>query len=213
MIYCSKKGIIMNEFKALRRPALVVGVLFLSAAAYAQALDPNAPPPPAAPGLDRPMRPMPPMPPLPGERIEAELAYLKTALKLSQAQTAGWERVADVLRAQARRRDDEIRARRAAYEKNRKNTINAVDSSLIDGLEYIQREKSAESDDLVKLLAVLKPFYAMLTNQQRAIADQTICPGPGGPHAFGALGMGLPVYFKGPIGPPPFEGDCQPGPG
>jgi hypothetical protein len=92
----------MNSFKALVRPALIAGALFLSAAACAQAL-----PPPAAPAADLTL---PPVPPLPGERIDAELAYTKTALKLTDGQMPAWERVADVLRAQATRRDDEIRS-------------------------------------------------------------------------------------------------------
>jgi hypothetical protein len=199
----------MNNFKALVRPALVVGALFLSAASYAQALEPKVPPPPVAPTADLSL---PPMPPLPGESIDAELAYIKTALRLTAAQIPAWERVADVLRAQAARRDDEIRARRAAYEKNGKNTKNAIYGNLIDGLERLQRENSAESDDLAKLLAVLKPFYATLTDQQKITADETIRPGPDGLLAFGAPGMVLPVFFHGPRGPQPFGGHCRPGP-
>jgi hypothetical protein len=103
-------------------------------------------------------------------------------------------------------------ARRAAYQNYGKNTNNVVNNNLIDGLENIQRNKSAESDDLVKLLAVLKPFYATLTNQQKTLADEIVRPGPGGLHAFGAPGMGMPVFFHGPMGPPPFGGECRPGP-
>jgi len=210
----------MNDFKPLLRPALVAGALLLSAAAYAQALEPKAPPASAAPGADLPPQPMPPqpmpplpMPPLPGERIEAELAYMKTALKVTDAQAPGWERVADVLRAQAKRRDDEIRSRQSAQEKNGNSAQIVVKSDLIDRLEHLQQVKTAENDDLAKLLTVLKPFYATLNDQQKTIADEIVRPGPGGLHAFGAPGMGMPVFFHGPMGPPPLGRDCRAGAG
>ncbi|HTJ65765.1 MAG TPA: Spy/CpxP family protein refolding chaperone [Alphaproteobacteria bacterium] len=195
----------MNEFKTLLRPASVAGALLLSAAAYAQALEPKAPPPPTAAESDRPL------PPLPGERIEAELAYMKTALKPTDAQLPAWERVADVFRATAKRHDTEIRLRQFAQEKNGNSAQIVVKNNLIDRLEYLQQIKTAENDDLAKLLTALKPFYATLTDQQKTIADEIVRPGPGGLHAFGAPGMGMPVFFHGPMGPPPLGRDCRPG--
>jgi Spy/CpxP family protein refolding chaperone len=194
----------MNEFKPLLRPALVAGALLLSAAAYAQALEKTPPSP--APRFD--MKP----PPLPGERIEAELAYMNTALTLNDAQLPAWERVADVFRATAKRRDAEIRLRQSAQEKNGNSAQIVVKSDLIDRLEHLQQIETAENDDLAKLLTVLKPFYATLTDQQKTIADEIVRPGPGGLHAFGAAGMGMPVFFHGPMGPPPLGRDCRPGP-
>jgi hypothetical protein len=68
----------MDDFVLLWRPLLIAGALFLSVAAYAQALQVGVQPP-AAP--DRPW-----LPPMPGGQIEAELAYLKAALALTPAQ-------------------------------------------------------------------------------------------------------------------------------
>ena len=62
-----------------------------------------------------------------------------------------------------------------------------------------------------ELLAALKPLYATLTDQQKIIADEIIRPGPGGPHAFGAPGLGMQMIDHEPMGPPPFERDCKAG--
>jgi LTXXQ motif family protein len=186
----------------LWRPVLIAGTLFLSVAAYAQALQAGALQPAAPDG---------PLPPPLGEHIEAELAYLKTALALTPTQAPLWNRLADVLRMQARGRDALIHFRQSAQENDGKNVQIVVKRSLIDGIDAFQREISADSDDLAKLLAVLKPLYATLTDQQKIIADEIVRPGPGGPHAFGPLGMDMPMIDHGPMMPPPFGPDCKPG--
>jgi hypothetical protein len=195
----------VDDFVPLLRPVLIAGALFLSVAAYAQALVAGAQPPAA------PDRPSPQLPPLPGERVEAELAYLKTALAPTAAQITLWDRLADAIWANAKRSDAMIHFRQSAQENDGKNVQTAVNRSLIDGLDGFQREMAAESDDLAKLLAALKPLYATLTDQQKIIADEIIRPGPGGPHAFGAPGLGMQMIDHEPMGPPPFERDCKAG--
>src|SRR5215831_17005918 len=96
----------------LALPALVLtGLIGLSAASpfvYAQATAP------AVQGQAAPDRAAQRQRPLPGERIDARLAYLKTALKITPAQEPQWNALADVLRRQARDRDADIQQRRAA---------------------------------------------------------------------------------------------------
>ncbi len=194
----------MDDFVMISRPLLIACALFLSVAAYAQALQAGALP--AAPE-----RPLPPPLPLPGEHIEAELAYLKTALAPTPAQAPSWDRVADVLRAQANRREATIHFRQSAQENDGKNVHIVVNCNLIDGIGEFHRKTSADSDDLAKLLAALKPLYATLTDQQKIIADEIVRPGPGGPHEFGPPGMEMPMIDHGPMMPPPFGWDCKPG--
>ena len=50
---------------------------------------------------------------LPSERVEARLAYLKTALKITDAQQPQWDAFADTLRKQARAADERMKAHRA----------------------------------------------------------------------------------------------------
>jgi hypothetical protein len=192
----------MSEFIPILRPILIAGALFLSVAAYAEAFQAAVQPPPPP---DR----LPPLPPLPGERIEADIAYLKTALAPTPAQAPLWDRFADALRARAKRQDALSHFRQSAQENDGKNVQSVVKPTLIDGFESVQRQISNESDDLAALLAALKPLYATLTDQQKIIADEIIRPGPGGPPEFGPPGMGMRMIDHGPMRPPPFGRDCE----
>jgi hypothetical protein len=109
-------------------------------------------------------------------------------------------------------RDATNHFRQSAQENDGKNVQIAVNRNLIDRIGEVRREISADCDDLAKLFAVLKPLHATLTDQQKIIADETVRPGPGGPPAFGPLGMGMPMIDHGPMTPPPpFGQDCKPG--
>lgn len=162
------------RMSALRYGAAIAGVL-LPITAWAAPADP--PPGP---------------PPLPGARIEADLAFLKTALKITDNQLAGWQPVADALRAQAKRRDAEVAAHRAATENPGPDGHRAPEN-LLDSLAEHQRLSAAEADDLAKLLTAVKPLYASLSADQKEVADELL---PAGPPPHGP--MGCP-----PMAPPP----------
>jgi len=154
-----------------------VGV-FVVGFAYGYEADPDGVPPAEQPKAERAVhaRDLPP-PPLPGAMIEAHLAFLKTALKVTDAQAAAWNAVADVLREQARRHDAEIAARRKARE------TAAEPPDLPTILQDRQKMAVEESDDLSKLLAALKPFYGLLTAEQKEAADHLFPSGhPGMGH-------------------------------
>src|SRR5690242_11013570 len=55
---------------------------------------------------------------LPSEMIEPRLAFLKTALKITDAQAKQWSAFADVMRKQAKDRDARITAMRAYKDAN-----------------------------------------------------------------------------------------------
>src|SRR5512146_1442378 len=50
---------------------------------------------------------------LPGERVEARLAFIKTALKITDAQQPQWNAFADVMRKNAKQADERIKQWRA----------------------------------------------------------------------------------------------------
>src|SRR3954467_14413437 len=56
---------------------------------------------------------------LPSQRVEARLAYARTALKITDAQQPQWENFANVLRKQARERDQRMQQFRAKWEASR----------------------------------------------------------------------------------------------
>ena len=117
----------------------------------------------------------PTQPPLPGAMIEAHLAFIKTALKLTDAQLPIWNGVADALREQAKRRDAQITARHSGM----------PPADLPAALQDRQRLAVEEAEDLSKLLIALKPFYAMLSTEQKETADHLFPPGPPGPRIGG----------------------------
>ena len=121
-------------------------------------------------------------PPLPSARIEADLAYLKTALEITPAQVAGWTAVADVLRDTAKHRDARIQAMRAALEKSGTAPIDPI--ALI---EHRQQDLAEESRDLGKLLTAIRPLYASLSDSQKKAAEELVPPLAGPPPGRGPL--------------------------
>ncbi len=101
--------------------------------------------------------------PLPGERIEARLAYTKTALKITPAQETQWNTLANVLRRHATAMDQQVAQRRAA---NRDQPASAI--------ERLTRRQTLMSDAATRMGEVLeaaKPLYAVLSDEQKKEAD------------------------------------------
>lgn len=132
-----------------------------------------------------------PLPPLPSQRIEAELAYLRTALKITDAQTQQWNALAEVLRGIAKHKDAKVQAMRAEIDGQVERPQDPIAM-----LERRQQRLAEESSDIGALLAVAKPLYASLGADQRKAADGLLPP-IGGP-----LPMGPPPFGPPPIGRP-----------
>lgn len=104
----------------------------------------------------------------PTERIEARLAYLKTALKITGAQQPQWDAFADVLRKQAGSMESRMQAWHAKTSGQRERV------TAIDRLERRQAMLATASQSLQEVLAAAKPLYAALTPEQQQIADQLL---------------------------------------
>jgi protein CpxP len=155
----------MNKFvkSAVMMTALYGGVATLPLAAYAQAVPPDA----AQAQTQYRAR----TPRLPSERIEARLAYVKTALKITPAQEPQWNTLANVMRAQARAMDSEMTARRA--EKAAAGTTPAP-RTAIDRLESRQKMLTLAVARTNDVLTAAKPLYATLNDDQKKIADDLL---------------------------------------
>jgi len=124
---------------------------------------------------------------LPSERMEARLAYLKTALKISEAQEAQWTGFADTLRQQARAADERFKARRAQREQRMKHSR----PTAIERMERRQTRLAAAAERLNQTLAAAKPLYAALSPEQQQIADELFARrGRGGYGHHGRHGRG-----------------------
>lgn len=158
----------MNRF--LLSAVVVAGGLALTPVVYAQAVSP-APEQGRAAERARP---------LPGERIEARLAYAKTALKITPAQEQQWNVLAEVLRKHARAMDEQAATRRAARDAGNQ----PVPANAIERLEQRQKMMQAASLRMNEVLEAAKPLYASLSDDQKKEADSLLNQrgGRGGPH-------------------------------
>lgn len=114
---------------------------------------------------------------LPGERVEARLAYIRTALKITDAQQAQWDAFAGVMRRQAAEADARIKARHAKTVANTERKR----PTAIERLERRQAFMATAATRIGERLAVQKPLYAALSPEQQQVADRLFA-GRGGKH-------------------------------
>ncbi len=116
----------------------------------------------------------------PGERVEAKLAYLKTALKITPAQQPQWDVFANTLRKQAQEQDQRIQEWRAQRDqRDEQQRPNAIER-----LERKQKFYTIALKNLQQRIAAAKPLYAVLTPEQQQIADELLAS-HGGRSKFG----------------------------
>jgi hypothetical protein len=108
---------------------------------------------------------------LPSERVEARLAYLKTALKITDAQQAQWNSFADTLRKHAREVDQRVQAMRAEGAARREK---GAQPTAIERMERGQARLAAAYTRQSETLAAAKPLYAALSPEQQKIADDLL---------------------------------------
>lgn len=121
----------------------------------------------------------------PVERVEARLAYLKTALKITDAQQPQWNAYAEARRKQAREASERMQARKSQMAERQKGER----PTAIQRLERRQAMLAAASVRLNETLEATKPFYAALSPEQQKIADEVLAPrGRGGFHGRGGRG-------------------------
>ena len=127
----------------------------------------------------------------PSERVEARLAYIRTALRITDAQQPQWEGFANVLRKHARDMDERMKQRHALMEERMKQRqaqgaqqgMQRPNVSAIERLERTQQMMSARSARLTEVIAAAKPLYASLSPEQKATADELLARrGRGGHH-------------------------------
>jgi Spy/CpxP family protein refolding chaperone len=168
---------------------LLIAALFTAglASATVPALAQTANPPTSAPHArhaDKGHHARGPMQ-LPGERVEARLAYIQTALKITAAQKTQWDNFAAVMRKHARDADKRIQERRAQMAQNAKRE--PLDT--IARLERRQQMMATRAQNMNELIAAGKPLYAALTPEQKQVADGLLTPRHGRGGHGGHRGM------------------------
>ena len=123
------------------------------------------------------------------ERVEARLAYIKTALKITDAQNAQWESFASVLRKQAKDRDQRMEAFRAKHTQGGQR-MQRPQVSAIDRMEFMQTRMAERSARLSEVIAAAKPLYATFSPEQKQVADEMLSRQGRGGHHRGHGGRG-----------------------
>lgn len=112
-----------------------------------------------------------------GDHVEGRIAFLKTELKITDTQTPQWNAFADTLRANALRMSE------------MQNTMmqggmmgqGGASVSAPDRLDRMEKMMATMVESLKATKATLAPLYAVLTDEQKKVADQLI---------HGPMGMG-----------------------
>src|ERR1039457_4714515 len=108
----------------------------------------------------------------PIERIEARLAYEKTALKITDAQQMQWDAYANFARKSAQEMEQHFKSMHSGEHGHMKHER----PNAIERLERTQTFLANAVTRLNDLLAVEKPLYAALSPEQRKVADVVLNP-------------------------------------
>lgn len=119
---------------------------------------------------------------LPSERVEARLAYIQTALKITAAQHPQWDAYSNMLRTHAAAMDKRFQDRRAQMGQR---PADARRPTLIERHQRQRERMVAAIQRLDELMTVEKPLYAALTPEQQRVADEVLTAGGGRRHGGG----------------------------
>ena len=109
-------------------------------------------------------------------RIEGRIAFLRTELKITNAQASQFDAVANAMR-------ENDREMRAAFEARRQQ--GQQQASLLDRLDRRQKGAEAMAAATGRLKAAWAPLYASLSDDQKKTADELLASHHGhrmGPH-------------------------------
>lgn len=107
------------------------------------------------------------------ERVDARLAELAIALKISPARAKDWEAFAAALRANARGMSDAMSMMQGGMQ----GAGGGMPRTTLGRIEMHEHLMSARLDALRQVKAALKVLYAGFDEQQRETADRLLMPG------------------------------------
>jgi hypothetical protein len=107
--------------------------------------------------------------------VEGRLAFLRTELKITDAQLPLWNNFADAVRANSKAMQDMMHGGMMGASQS---------TTLPDKLAMREKMMTAHLDALRKLKAAVDPLYAALSDEQKKTADEIMRMGP-----MGMMGM------------------------
>jgi hypothetical protein len=107
------------------------------------------------------------------DRVDGRLAFLKAELKITDAQSAAWGKLAEAIKVSAKSMSDRMKAVFSADEKAK---------TLPDRLEVQVQFMTARLDEIKQVNAAFKQLYSQLSDAQKKEADTLVLP---------MMGMGM----------------------
>jgi hypothetical protein len=101
------------------------------------------------------------------EHIDGQLAYLKTELKITEAQTPQWNVFANTFRA-----DKEKNAHLCRATENEESRSKIMSASLPESLGMMAARLTARLESLRAMEAAIRPLYLILSKEQKKTADE-----------------------------------------
>jgi chromosome segregation ATPase len=95
--------------------------------------------------------------------IEGRLAFLKTELKITDAQMPQWNAFADVLRQSDKARRDRFEAMRGKR---------GQETTALERLEQRERASETRAQELKQYVGAFRPLYQSLSDEQKKTADE-----------------------------------------
>jgi hypothetical protein len=105
------------------------------------------------------------------ERVEGQLAYIKTELRITAAQDPQWNVFANVFRAN---KEKQFQSCKMAQEQSR----SMMSASLPESIKFKEDQLSDQLEALRVLDAALQPLYASLSKEQKKTADEILKGAP-----------------------------------
>jgi hypothetical protein len=111
------------------------------------------------------------------DRIDGRLAFLKTELKITEAQTAAWDELASVIRTNGEGHNDMMRSMMKDMRSG-----DFFKKPLPERLQIQQTHLEARLEQVKSVKAAVDKLYAMLDEDQKKAADDIVLP---------MMGMGM----------------------
>jgi len=122
------------------------------------------------------------------DRVDGRIAYLKTELKITDAQTAAWDELAATVRNTAETHNDMMRAMMEEFADGE-----FLKKPLPDRLTLQETHLVARLEQVRAVQGAVAKLYAVLADEQKEIADEIVLPtmgmGMGRPRGFGRQGF------------------------
>ncbi|HLX80423.1 MAG TPA: Spy/CpxP family protein refolding chaperone [Burkholderiales bacterium] len=118
----------------------------------------------------------------PTEQVEARLAYIRTALRITDAEQPQWNAFADSMRQQAAAREKKMHEwHEKMMQKHKEMAQNKGkhEHRQLSVIERMERGQKMHADAIAQIddqLATVKPLYESLSAEQKKVADVVLAP-------------------------------------